>query len=184
MHWSTGLAICSTIRETLSGPCDLSVLSEFSFWNTWYSVRSKSGSSMSWSESYGFGSGRFDWSSLVNTDANYLLNSLATSAGFSITVPSAESRIPSCDSLRFAPDIHNKKPSWCWDSQSSVGIFGIFLIFGSNTPTWSVENQLNLWTTNCVVNQTGYFGPLYASRYQTSLWRHQHIYSVQLPQTG
>jgi len=78
----------------------------------------------------------------------------------------------------------NKKPSWCWDSQPSVGIFGIFLIFGSNTPTWSVENQLNLWATNCVVNQTGYFGPLYASRHQTSLWRHQHIYSVQLPQTG
>jgi len=47
---------------------------------------------------------------------------------------------------------------------------GIFLIFGSNTPTWSVENQLNLWATNY-----GYFGPLYASRHQTSLWRHQHI---------
>ena len=78
----------------------------------------------------------------------------------------------------------NKKPSWCWDSQPSVGFFGIFLIFGSNTPTWSVENQLNLWATNCVVNQTGYFGPLYTSRHQTSLWRHQHIYSVQLPQTG
>ena len=61
---------------------------------------------------------------------------------------------------------------------------GIFLIFGSNTPTWSVENQLNLWAINCVVNQTGYFGPLYASRHQTSLWRHQHIYYVQLPQTG
>ena len=82
-------------------------------------------------------------------------------------------------------DESNEKPSWCWDSQPSVGIFGnFFLIFGSNTPTWSVENQLNLWSTNCVVNQTGYFGPLYASKHQTSLWRHQHIYSVQLPQTG
>ena len=45
-------------------------------------------------------------------------------------------------------------------------------------------HQLNLWATNCVVNQTGYVGPLYASRHQTSLWQHQHIYSVQLPQTG
>ena len=42
----------------------------------------------------------------------------------------------------------------------------------------------NLWATNCVVNQTGYFGPLYASRHQTSLWRRQHIYSVQFPQTA
>jgi len=41
----------------------------------------------------------------------------------------------------------------------------------------------NLWATNCVVNQTGYFGPLYASSHQTSLWR-QHIYSVQFPQTA
>jgi len=42
----------------------------------------------------------------------------------------------------------------------------------------------SLWATNCVVNQTGYYGPLYASRHQTSLWRCQHIYSVQFPQTG
>ena len=41
----------------------------------------------------------------------------------------------------------------------------------------------NLWATNCVVNQTGYFGPLYASRH-TSLWRRQRIYSVQLLQTA
>jgi len=47
----------------------------------------------------------------------------------------------------------------------------------------------NLWATSCVVNQTGYFGSLYASRHQTSLWRcqtslwrHQHICCVQLPQ--
>ena len=95
-------------------------------------------------------------------------------------------RLPAfvCLSVCLLARLLNKKPSWCWDSQPSVGIFGIFLIFGSNTPTWSVENQLNLWATNCVINQTGYFGPLYASRHQTSLWRHQHIYSVQLPQTG
>jgi len=42
----------------------------------------------------------------------------------------------------------------------------------------------NLWATNCVVNQTGYFGPSYASRHQTSLWRRQHIYSVQFQQTA
>jgi len=42
----------------------------------------------------------------------------------------------------------------------------------------------NLWATNCVVNQTSYFGPLYASRHQTSLWRRQCIYSVQFPQTA
>ena len=43
----------------------------------------------------------------------------------------------------------------------------------------------NLWATNCVVNQTGYLGPwLYASRHQTSLWRRQHIYSVQFLQTA
>jgi len=41
----------------------------------------------------------------------------------------------------------------------------------------------NLWATNCVVNRTGYLGPLYASRHQMSLWRRQHIYSVQLLQT-
>jgi len=41
----------------------------------------------------------------------------------------------------------------------------------------------NLWATNSVVNRTGYLGPLYASRHQTSLWRRQHIYSVHLLQT-
>ena len=97
-----GLAVCSAIRanslgKTLSSPCALSVLSEFSFWNTWYSVMSKSCSSMSWSESNGLGSGKFDWSSLVNTDAKYLLNSLAMSIGFSITEPSVECKVPSCD---------------------------------------------------------------------------------------
>jgi len=35
-----------------------------------------------------------------------------------------------------------------------------------------------------VVNQTGYLGPLYASRHHTSLLRRQHIYSVQLLQTA
>ena len=42
----------------------------------------------------------------------------------------------------------------------------------------------NLWATNCVVNQTGYFDPLYSSKHHTSLWRRQHIYSVQLLQTA
>ena len=77
-----------------------------------------------------------------------------------------------------------RSPAGAGIANRPLVFFGIFLIFGSNTPTWSVENQLNLWATSCVVNQTGYFGTLYASRHQTSLWRHQHIYSVQLPQTG
>ena len=42
----------------------------------------------------------------------------------------------------------------------------------------------NLWATNCVVNQIGNFGLLYASRHQTSLWRRQRIYSVQYLQTA
>ena len=42
----------------------------------------------------------------------------------------------------------------------------------------------NLWATNCVVHQTGYFSPLYAFRHQMSLWRCQCIYSVQFPQTA
>ena len=77
-----------------------------------------------------------------------------------------------------------RSPAGAGIANRPLVFLGIFLIFGSNTPTWSVENQLNLWAKNCVVNQTGYLGPLYASRHQTSLWRHRHIYSVQLPQTG
>ena len=39
-------------------------------------------------------------------------------------------------------------------------------------------------STRLVISINRYFGPLYASRHQMLLWRHQHIYSVQLPQTG
>ena len=71
---------------------------------------------------------------------------------------------------------NTRSPAGAGIANRPLVLLGIFLIFGSNTPTLSVENQLNLWATNCVVNQTGYFGPLYASRHQTLLWRHQHIY--------
>ena len=86
-------------------------------------------------------------------------------------------------SVKYRVAQQTRSPAGAGIANRPLVFWGFFLIFGSNTPTWSVENQLNLWATNCVVNQTGYFGPLYASRHQTSLWRHQHIYSVQLPQT-
>ena len=48
-----------------------------------------------------------------------------------------------------------RSPAGAGIANRPLVFLGIFLIFGSNTPTWSVENQLNLWATNCVVNCHG-----------------------------
>ena len=61
-----------------------------------------------------------------------------------------------------------RSPAGAGIANRPLVFLGFFLIFGSNTPTWSVENKLNLWATNCVVNQTGYFGPSTIVRFQTS----------------
>jgi len=76
-------------------------------------------------------------------------------------------------------------PLCLWNSQAHLAGNTRFICPLSISVSTKQSSWLhNLWATNCVVNQTGYFGPLYASRHQTSLWRRQRIYSVQFPQTA
>jgi len=74
-------------------------------------------------------------------------------------------------------------PLCLWNTGAPLAGNNGFICPLSRSVSTKQSGWLNLWATNCVVNQTGYLGPLYASRHQTSLWRRQHIYSVQFPQT-
>jgi len=76
-------------------------------------------------------------------------------------------------------------PLCLWNSQAPLaGNTGFICPLSRSVSTKQSSWLHNLWATNCVVNQSGYFGPLYASRHQTSLWRRQHIYTAQFPQTA
>ena len=76
-------------------------------------------------------------------------------------------------------------PLCLWNSRAPLaGNTGFICPLSTSASTKQSGWLHNLWATNSVVNRTGYLGPLYASRHQTSLWRRQHIYSVQLLQTA
>jgi len=76
-------------------------------------------------------------------------------------------------------------PLCLWNSQAPLAGNTVFICPLSKSVFTKQSGWLHiLWATNCVVNRTSYLGPLYAFRHQTSLWRRQHIYSVQLLQTA
>jgi len=76
-------------------------------------------------------------------------------------------------------------PLCLWNSQAALaGNTGFICPLSRSVSTKQSGWLHNLWATNCVVNRTGYLALLYASRHHMSLWRRQHIYSVQLLQTA
>ena len=85
-----------------------------------------------------------------------------------------------CDLHIAATDV----PLCLWNTGAPLAGNNGFICPLSRSVSTKQSGWLNLWATNCVVNQTGYLGPLYASRHQTSLWWRQRIYSVQFPQTA
>ena len=87
-----------------------------------------------------------------------------------------------CDGelLRFAHCSH-----CLWNAGAPLaGNAGFICPLSRSVSTKQSGRLHNLCATICVVNQTSYFSPSYASRHQTSLWRRQHIYSVQFQQTA
>jgi len=87
-----------------------------------------------------------------------------------------------CDGelLRFAHCSH-----CLWNAGAPLaGNAGFICPLSRSVSTKQSGRLHNLCATICVVNQTSYFSPSYASRHQTPLWRRQRIYSVQFPQTA
>jgi len=69
-------------------------------------------------------------------------------------------------------------PLCLWNTGAPLsGITGFICPLSRSVSTKQSGWLHNLWATNCVVNQTGYFGPLYASRHQTSPSTPTHLLS-------